>query len=106
MIAASDAQSGSGRVRLRIRVHGRVQGVFFRARAQERARELGIAGFARNEPDGTVTLECEGPADAVERMRAWCETGPPRATVERIETTRLDPSGASGASGETGFRSL
>lgn len=81
-------------------MHGDVQGVFFRARAQEQSQALGVAGFARNEPDGTVTVECEGPADAVERVRAWCESGPPRAAVERIETLRLDPVG------ETGFRRL
>jgi len=90
------AESGSGLVRLRIRIHGQVQGIFFRARAQEEAQALGIVGFARNEPDGTVTIECEGPADAVERIRNWCKTGPPGAAVERIETTRLDPIGDSG----------
>lgn len=100
MSASSNAESGSEVVRLRIQVHGQVQGVFFRARAQERAQALGISGFARNEPDGTVTVECEGPAHAVEEMRAWCETGPPRAEVERIETTGLEPNG------ETGFRRL
>ncbi len=94
----SDAESGKGLVRLRIRVHGKVQGVFFRARAQDEARSLGVTGFARNEPDGTVTVECEGPPDAIERMRAWSETGPPQARVQRIETAPLEPSG------DTGFR--
>lgn len=100
MSTARDPESESNVVRLRIRVHGRVQGVFFRAEARDRAGRLGITGFARNEPDGTVTVECQGPEGAVERMRAWCETGPPDAAVESIETARLEPHG------ETGFRTL
>lgn len=98
MDPAENMESGSERVRLRVRIHGQVQGVFFRARAQAEAERLGVSGFARNEPDGTVTVECEGPAAAVERLRVWCETGPPRARVERTDTVPLEPIG------ETGFR--
>ena len=81
---------------LRVRVYGEVQGVFFRASAADMARSLGVAGFARNEQDGTVTVEVEGAPDAVERLRAWCETGPPQARVERVETVPLDPVGDNG----------
>ena len=88
---AGDRESGEGTVRLRVRIYGEVQGVFFRAGAAELAQAEGVTGFARNEPDGTVTVECEGAPDAVERLRAWCESGPPRARVERIETIPLAP---------------
>lgn len=100
MSTARDPESESEVVRLRIRVLGRVQGVFFRAKARDQAGRLGITGFARNEPDGTVTVECQGAARAVDQMRAWCETGPPDAAVESIETATLEPHE------ETGFRTL
>jgi acylphosphatase len=71
---------------LSIRVHGRVQGVFFRQTAKEQALRLGLTGFARNDPDGTVQIEVEGDPAAVERFLAWCEVGPRAARVERVET--------------------
>jgi acylphosphatase len=83
-------------VHLRVRVYGEVQGVFFRASAADMARSLGVAGFARNEPDGTVTVEVEGAPDAVERLRVWCETGPPQARVKHTETVPLAPIGDNG----------
>ncbi len=64
------------RKRLTIRVFGRVQGVFFRASARDESRRLGVAGFARNEPDGSVSLEAEGEESAVERFVIWCHEGP------------------------------
>ncbi len=60
---------------LEIRVTGRVQGVFFRRAARDRAEELGLAGFARNEPDGSVRLEIEGEAGALGRFLEWCRAG-------------------------------
>lgn len=76
---------GERPVRVRIIISGHVQGVFFRAGARDEAMRLGIAGFARNNPDGSVLIEAEGSPSAVDRFRAWCETGPPRAKVERID---------------------
>lgn len=70
---------------LNIRVHGRVQGVFFRAHAAEMADELGLAGFVRNEPDGTVYAEVEGETASVEQFLAWCRQGSPDATVEQVQ---------------------
>lgn len=67
-----------------IRVSGRVQGVFFRQSAKQKAEELGVVGFARNEPDGTVTIEAEGDALALDALVAWCHEGPTYATVERV----------------------
>ena len=69
-----------------IRVRGKVQGVFFRASTQKKAQELGLQGFVRNEPDGSVYIEAEGDAQALEQLTAWCKTGPERARVEHVET--------------------
>lgn len=68
-----------------IRVEGRVQGVGFRAGAAREARRLGLAGFARNEADGSVAIEVEGEAAALEAFVAWCRVGPSAARVERVE---------------------
>lgn len=68
-----------------MRVHGKVQGVFFRASTQEKAQELGLTGFVQNEPDGTVYLEAEGDATALEKLRQWAHEGPRRAKVEKVE---------------------
>ena len=70
---------------LAIKVHGRVQGVFYRAEAQERAALLGLTGFSRNEPDGTVTLEVEGSEPILEKFLDWCKKGSRRAQVEKVE---------------------
>lgn len=67
-----------------IRVSGRVQGVFFRQSAKQKAVELDVVGFARNDPDGTVTIEVEGNPDALDTLVAWCHEGPTYAKVERV----------------------
>lgn len=67
-----------------IRVSGRVQGVCFRQSAKQKAVELGMVGFARNEPDGTVTIEAEGHPDALDALIAWCREGSTYAKVERV----------------------
>lgn len=77
------------RIRVRIVVSGRVQGVFFRASARDQAERLGIGGFARNQPDGSVLIEAEGPSGAVERFREWCTIGPTRANVQDIDVTPI-----------------
>jgi acylphosphatase len=69
----------------RMRIHGRVQGVFFRNWAMERARALGVRGWVRNRRDGSVELLAFGDDEAVEALTAACRTGPPAARVERIE---------------------
>lgn len=81
-----------------VRVHGRVQGVFFRAATRDRARSLGVAGSVRNERDGTVSAVFEGPEAAVQSMVAWCRRGPPGAEVEEVEVTREEPRGERGFS--------
>ena len=73
--------------RTRLRIHGKVQGVFFResARAEAEAREL--AGWIRNNPDGTVEALVEGPHAAVDGFTDWCRHGPPSAQVAQLEAT-------------------
>jgi acylphosphatase len=69
----------------RVRIFGRVQGVFFRNWAMERARALGVRGWVRNRRDGSVELVAYGEDEAVEALTAVCRVGPPAAKVERIE---------------------
>ena len=71
---------------LNIRVFGRVQGVFFRTSAKERADDLGIKGFVRNESDDTVYIEAEGEEENLQKFLEWCKKGPEGAAVEKIET--------------------
>lgn len=68
-------------------VHGRVQGVFYRQSTRTEAQRLGLTGFARNNPNGTVTIEVEGPADALAALEAWCHQGPPAAHVDQVDVT-------------------
>lgn len=74
-------------------LHGRVQGVFYREWTVRTARELGLAGWVRNLPDGTVEALLEGDPQAVREMIAAMHDGPPRARVERIEQTGREPLG-------------
>lgn len=74
-------------------VGGWVQGVGFRYHARERARELGLAGWVRNLPDGRVEAWIEGEQDAVDAMAAWLRRGPPAARVERVELEERAPEG-------------
>jgi acylphosphatase len=84
--------------RLRVQVRGRVQGVFFRAEARARAESLGVAGWIRNLPDGSVEAVFEGEDDRVESMVEWSRHGPTGAEVEAVDVEREDPVG------ERGFR--
>ncbi|MEX1082027.1 MAG: acylphosphatase [Halofilum sp. (in: g-proteobacteria)] len=70
---------------IRCLVRGRVQGVFFRASAQEEARRLGLTGWVRNLPDGRVEVLACGDGPTLERFREWLREGPPDARVDAIE---------------------
>ena len=69
----------------RIRVRGRVQGVFFRNWAIAEAQALGLAGWVRNRSDGCVELLAYGEGDALEAMIASCHRGPPAGRVDEVE---------------------
>ncbi|MEQ8410865.1 MAG: acylphosphatase [Erythrobacter sp.] len=79
----------------RLILHGRVQGVFYRDWTVSTARGLGLAGWVRNLPDGTVEAHLEGEAETVEAMIGRMQDGPPRARVERIERKDAAPEGFS-----------
>ena len=81
----------SDRVRAEIVVRGRVQGVFFRASAQQHGLQLGLTGEVRNRPDGNVEAIVEGEKRAVEEFVAWCRRGPPSADVEDVEVKLRAP---------------
>ena len=81
---------------LDLRIHGRVQGVFFRDWTIATARSLGIDGWVRNEADGTVAAHLEGEAEAVRRMVERMGEGPPAARVDRIEVEVCEEEGMTG----------
>ena len=83
-------------MRVRIVVSGRVQGVFFRAEARERARSLGLRGWVRNVPDGSVEAVFEGERDRIESMLTWCRRGPALADVEAVDVDWETPRGEQG----------
>lgn len=77
--------------RVRVVVHGLVQGVWFRESCRRLADELGVAGWVRNRADGMVEGVFEGPADAVAQLVSWCRVGPPRAEVTGVDVTEEAP---------------
>ena len=79
--------------RVHVRIHGHVQGVFFRAETRSRASSLGLGGFIRNLPDGSVEAAFEGDAARVDSMLEWCRRGPSGARVERVDVEWEEPSG-------------
>ncbi len=73
-----------GTRRIRIIISGRVHGVFFRVSLRDQARGLGVSGWVRNDPDGTVEALIEGESGKVDQLINWCWNGPPDAIVENI----------------------
>jgi acylphosphatase len=80
-------------VRVHVVVTGRVQGVFFRDSCREQARAEHVGGWIRNRGDGAVVAEFEGPAAAVDRVVAWCRSGPARARVDTVGVTVVATTG-------------
>jgi len=68
-----------------LRIHGRVQGVWFRESMRLEAERLNVTGWVRNTPDGAVEAVIQGPAGAVDAMIEWARSGPPLARVDRVE---------------------
>jgi acylphosphatase len=77
--------------RRRVVVHGRVQGVFFRETTRRRALAEGVAGWVRNQPDGSVEAVLEGEREAVERLVAFLREGPPGARVDWVDVVSEEP---------------
>lgn len=85
-------------IRRRVVAHGRVQGVYFRDTTRRRALSMGVSGWVRNRPDGTVEAVFEGAPHAVERLVAFCGEGPRGARVDRVEVSEEKVEGLSGFS--------
>ena len=79
-----------------VRITGMVQGVSFRAYARQQAEGLGVAGWVRNEPDGSVAGHFEGPEAAVDALVEWCRRGPAYAEVDGVEVRGAEDTGATG----------
>jgi acylphosphatase len=82
---ARAGENGRMRVRLRLQIAGRVQGVWFRGATQAEARRLGVDGWVRNRPDGGVEVLIEGEPVAVRTLADWCRRGPSGARVTDVE---------------------
>lgn len=67
-----------------LKIIGRVQGIFFRAEAEEKARLLGLAGWVRNTSDGAVEILAQGEEAPLNKFIEWCHKGPERAGVENV----------------------
>ena len=83
-------------MRKRVVVHGMVQGVFFRDTTRRQAEQSGVAGWVRNNPDGTVEAVFEGPEADVERLVRFAQQGPSGAQVERVEIFGEEAEGLTG----------
>ena len=73
--------------KIKIKVFGYVQGVFFRYTTKKFARNLGLKGYVKNMADGTVYIEAEGPKDKLNELLEFSKRGPKHAQVERVEFT-------------------
>lgn len=71
-------------------IHGKVQGVAYRAHAQREASRLGLNGWVRNRASGEVEALIAGVPEAVEAFIDWARQGPPAARVARIEIAAAD----------------
>lgn len=75
---------------LRLRIHGRVQGVWFRESMRQEAERLDATGWVRNAPDGSVEAMVQGSETAVDALVDWARRGPPQARVDRIEIELIE----------------
>ena len=79
------------KVRVHLRIEGRVQGVYFRASAVAQAKHLGATGWVMNCPDGSVEAVAEGRRAEIERLIEWCRLGPSGAQVTHVEIHWEEP---------------
>lgn len=79
--------------RVKIKVFGDVQGVFFRYSAKEKARQWGLKGWVKNVENGTVEIVAEGKEENLKKFIDWCYVGPPLARVEKTEIEWGEASG-------------
>jgi len=91
------SEADTSTIRRRLKVSGRVQGVFYRETLRRLAEEAGVSGWARNTRDG-LEAALEGPPDKVESLVQWSRKGPPHAVVIHVQVDDEPPTG------EQGFR--
>ncbi len=68
-----------------IQIYGNVQGVFYRQSAQQKAEELNVVGWAKNQKDGSVYIEAEGEKEQLKKMIKWCRQGSQTASVSSVD---------------------
>jgi acylphosphatase len=78
-------ENKSERVRVHLKIEGRVQGVYFRASTVAQAQRLGATGWVRNCSDGSVEVLAEGARERIEKLIEWCRHGPEGAHVSRVQ---------------------
>jgi acylphosphatase len=84
-------QIPSDRIRVHLKIEGRVQGVYFRASTVTQARILGVTGWVMNCPDGSVEVVAEGPRANIEELIEWCRRGPQGARVSNVRVEWEQP---------------
>ena len=89
---------------VRIKITGKVQGVFFRHTTRQQAKVLRLRGWVKNLPDGSVLCEAIGPEKSLLDLIAWCKQGPPRAQVINTAVEWLDENEENLGSNPTDFQ--
>ena len=79
--------------RVHLTIKGRVQGVYFRASTRDKALELGLTGWVKNSPDGSVEAVFEGPREQLKKSVSWCYKGPAGAAVTGVDEKWYDYTG-------------
>lgn len=76
-------------IRVHLNITGKVQGVFFRTHAEEKANELGVTGFVANDADSSVTVVAEGPENKINDLVDWCYGGPSTCQVDKVKVEKI-----------------
>jgi acylphosphatase len=84
-------KTSADKVRVHLKIEGRVQGVYFRASTVAQAQHLGVRGWVMNCPDGSVEAVAEGEQAEIEKLIAWCQRGPTGARVTNVEVSWEQP---------------
>ena len=75
---------------IEVKISGKVQGVYFRAHTEDQAEKLGLKGFVKNMPDGTVLATVEGTSEQLSAFVNWCKEGSPNSNVKNVEISYVE----------------
>ena len=75
---------------VRLQISGKVQGVWFRASAKDKALALGLTGKVWNERNGDVGILAQGSHNQITEFVEWCKVGPPLAKVEEVKVENVE----------------